>query len=69
LKVAPGATVTWQFNGGPHNVTFGVNKPTGGDIGNTSSGSITRTFPSAGVYTYVCTIHQSVGMTGTITVQ
>jgi plastocyanin len=68
ITVAQGATVTWQIVGNTHNVTFGANKPTGGDAPNTpSGGTITRTFPTAGTYTYQCTLHT--GMSGTVIVQ
>ena len=64
--VAVGTTVTWNWTTPTtHNVTFAD----GPASGNKSSGTYTRTFNTAGTYTYVCTIHQAVGMTGTITVQ
>ena len=67
VSVAPGASVTWQITGGTHNVTFGTNKPTGGDIGDTDAGrSVSRTFPAAGTFDYQCTRHS--GMTGRVVV-
>lgn len=64
--VAVGTTVTWNWTTPTtHSVTFAD----GPASGNKSSGAYTRTSNAAGTYTYVCTIHQSVGMTGSITVQ
>ena len=66
VVIAPGGQVTWQF-AAQHNVTFSAaNAPE--DIGNRSSGSEARTFPSAGTFDYICTIHGS-GMNGTVRVQ
>jgi plastocyanin len=70
VKIAAGGRVTWSFVSGgnsPHNVTFGVNKPTEGDIGDTSSGDVVRNFPTAGSYAYQCTRHG--GMNGTVIVR
>jgi plastocyanin len=66
VTIAPGGTVTWTF-AKEHNVVFGTNKPTGGDIGTTASGTVQRTFPNAGGYPYTCTLHA--GMNGTVNVQ
>ena len=70
VTIATGGSVTWSFTSGansPHNVTFGTNSPPGGGIGNTNSGSGSRTFPNAGSYPYQCTQHG--GMTGTVIVR
>ncbi|HEU4558433.1 MAG TPA: plastocyanin/azurin family copper-binding protein, partial [Longimicrobium sp.] len=67
VTIAPGTTVTWQFSGNTHNVTFNTVAPTGGNIPDRSSGSVTRTFPTAGTYDYRCTRHN--GMTGRVVVQ
>jgi plastocyanin len=64
--ITPGGTVTWTF-AIQHNVTFESGTPTGGNIPNTSSGSVQRTFPTAGTYNYQCTLHG--GMSGTVVVQ
>jgi plastocyanin len=68
VTIGAGGTVTWTFAPAPtvHNVTFGTNKPTGGDIGNTSGAAVSRTFPTTGSYPYSCTVHP--GMNGTVTV-
>ena len=66
ITVAVGSTVTWQWNSGgvTHNVTF----QDGTTSGNMSSGSFPRTFQAVGTFPYLCTIHGSLGMTGTVTV-
>lgn len=64
--IAPGGTVTWNF-AAQHNVTFQTaGAPS--NIDTRSSGSDTRTFPAAGTYNYICTIHGS-GMSGVVRVQ
>jgi plastocyanin len=67
VTIAPGGSVTWQISGARHNVTFSGAAPTGGNIPDTESGSVTRTFPNAGTYDYQCTRHN--GMTGRVVVQ
>jgi len=66
ITVTPGTTVAWQWASGAvdHNVTFddGEHSPT------QSSGTFARTFSTAGTFPYHCTIHGSLGMTGTVTV-
>jgi plastocyanin len=66
VDISAGGTVTWNFADViEHNVTFsGSAGPS--NIGNTSSGSVARTFPSAGTFPYNCTLHA--GMTGTVVV-
>jgi plastocyanin len=66
LAVAKGATVTWTWGGqAVHNVTF-----TDGTIGNSedqATGTFSKSFANAGVFTYHCTHHA--GMNGKIVVQ
>jgi len=65
IQVAPGTTVTWTWAQGSsvHNVTF-----QGGASDNLANGAtFSRAFPTAGTFTYQCTLHP--GMTGTVTVQ
>jgi plastocyanin len=68
VDISAGGTITWTFLGGAgdqHNVTFS----TGGspsNIGNTGSGTASRTFTTAGTYHYSCTNHP--GMNGTVVV-
>lgn len=67
VNIAIGATVTWQFSGNTHNVTFSGLQPPGGNVPDQPAGSSqSRTFASAGTYGYVCTRHN--GMTGTVVV-
>jgi plastocyanin len=68
VTIKPGGSVTWRFqSGGPHNVTWDGTAPTGGDIADTSTGDVSRTFGTAGTYYYTCTNHD--GMTGNVYVQ
>ncbi len=70
VRILPGQSVTWQFVGATHNVTFetGGPAPPGGNIPDTAPGnSVSRTFPQAGDYKYECTIHK--GLNGKIRVE
>jgi plastocyanin len=73
VTIAVGGTVSWNWNSGGviHNVTFDPNNPTGNpaNIPNQGSGSGSRQFTMAGTFQYVCTIHESLGMIGSVTVQ
>jgi len=63
--IAVGGSVTWQFVGVGHNVTFSsgvAGAPT--TIPTTTNATISRTFNVAGTYEYNCTIHS--GMNGTV---
>ncbi|HTN25440.1 MAG TPA: plastocyanin/azurin family copper-binding protein [Solirubrobacteraceae bacterium] len=62
VTIAAGETVTWKFNESGHDVAGS------GWSGNTSfaTGTFTRTFPTAGTFSYVCEAHSS--MRGTVTV-
>lgn len=76
ISVAPGTTVTWNWDscssdgyGGPqtcvsHSVTF--DDGSGGST-TKSSGSYTRQFAAAGDFPYHCAVHAA--MTGKVTVQ
>lgn len=66
VVIAAGGAVTWTF-ASTHNVIFGSNQPSGGNIPETPSGSVSRTFPAAGNYPYTCNIHP--GMSGRVVVQ
>ncbi len=63
--VGVGANVTWDISTLTHNVTFSTaGAPT--NIPNSVSVLVTRTFPTAGTFAYMCTLHS--GMTGEIIV-
>ncbi len=66
VTVPVGATVTWTNNGmAPHTSTSSAG---GWDSGSLTSGqSFSFTFPRAGSFSYICTIHPS--MMGTVVVQ
>ncbi|HEX2094987.1 MAG TPA: plastocyanin/azurin family copper-binding protein [Longimicrobiaceae bacterium] len=68
VTIATGGTVQWQISGSTHNVTFQGTAPPGGNVPDTNSGNtVSRTFPTAGSYSYQCTRHN--GMTGRVVVQ
>ena len=61
-----GSTVTWTWTGGAaHNVIF--TDTSIGNAGDRTSGTIQRQFPTAGTFTYGCSLHA--GMNGSIVVQ
>jgi plastocyanin len=69
VEIAAGGTVSWTFNAGygaGHNVTFDAVNGAPADIGTTETGSVSRSFPTAGTFNYHCTNHA--GMTGTVVV-
>ena len=66
-SILPGGTVTFDFGSVAHNVFFDAVPGAPADIpGNNAGTSATRTFATAGTYTYSCHIHP--GMRGTIVV-
>lgn len=67
LTVLAGARVVWTNNGNaPHTTTSGAGV---WDSGTLSHGqSLSRVFNSPGTYSYFCSFHQSLGMSGVITV-
>ena len=76
VSVARGGTVTWNWDActgdgyggqvcGSHSVTFDDGGPSAGAR---TDGSFSRTFASAGSYTYYCTAHGRSAMSGTVTV-
>jgi plastocyanin len=66
VTITKGGTVTWTF-AALHNVTFDAGAPDGGNVPNTGTASVQRTFPAAGTYNYHCTLHS--GMNGSVVVQ
>jgi plastocyanin len=74
VKVDRGGKVTWRWKGdNEHNVRFrkvpqGADRPKGSKL--QSEGRFTRTFSGKrGLYRYVCTIHQDLGMRGSVEVE
>jgi len=67
VVVARNASVTFSFAAVVHNVTYASAAGAPSNIPNTSNSSVSRTFPSAGDFSYECTIHA--GMTGTVVVR
>jgi plastocyanin len=69
VEIAPGDIVTWRNSGtNLHDVVF-QDGPTGPPGGASSAAwAWPRTFTSPGTYSYWCSIHQSIGMTGSVTV-
>ena len=66
LTVNKGAAVTWTFTGSiPHNVTDDRGAFASDTLGHGEE--FTRTFDTAGIFYYYCTIHH--GMLGTLTVK
>lgn len=71
VKIAVNGDVTWTFTSGgnsPHNVTFATAHPQG-NIGNTTTGTGTRDFATAGRFPYQCTQPGHVGMSGVVIVR
>ena len=72
VSVSRGDKVAWRWKGSnAHNVTFrsvpsGASKPRSATK---TSGRFARTFRKRGTYRYVCTIHQDLGMRGTVKVR
>jgi plastocyanin len=65
VDVSAGGQVTWTVGAVPHNVVFsGSGAPS--NIADWADGSQSTTFPNAGTYAYVCTIHA--GMQGRVRV-
>ena len=65
IQVSAGTTVTWTWAQGAvtHNVTFAD----GTTSGDQASGTYSRTFSTAGTFSYQCTLHP--GMTGSVVVK
>ena len=69
VSVTRGGTVSWSNACGTvaHNVTFASATGVPANIASFTTGSVSRSFPTAGAFSYECTNHA--GMTGTVNVQ
>ncbi|MEW5915237.1 MAG: plastocyanin/azurin family copper-binding protein [Gemmatimonadota bacterium] len=67
VAIARTGTVTWSFGSVEHNVFFSGASGAPSNIPTTSGASISRTFNTAGNFTYDCNLHA--GMTGTVIVR
>lgn len=68
VTVREGDTVTFTWQGGFHDVTFADGEKSGTPVGIDGT-TWSRTFDAAGTYAFVCTVHESAGMVGTVTVE
>jgi plastocyanin len=67
LHVSAGDEVTFSFGSVGHNVFFDAKAGAPTDIGGVNAnGTVTRTFPTSGTYTYTCHLHP--GMSGAVVV-
>jgi plastocyanin len=66
LTVTHGTSVDFVFGSVAHTVTF-TSAGAPANVPATSNATVSVAFPTAGVYTYMCSIHPQ--MTGTVTVQ
>ncbi len=66
VTIATGGTVMWTFGSVSHNVIFGSTAGAPANVAITSSATVSRTFNTAGTFTYDCTLHA--GMTGSVIV-
>jgi plastocyanin len=66
LTITHGTSVNFVFGSVAHTVTF-TSAGAPASVPATSNSTVAVTFPTAGVYTYMCTIHTN--MTGSVTVQ
>lgn len=67
IEVSVGDTVTFRWDGGFHNVVFDDGARSG-DPTEQAGLEWSRTFTEPGTYPFVCEVHASVSMQGTVTV-
>ncbi|QKY18915.1 halocyanin domain-containing protein [Halolamina sp. CBA1230] len=69
VRIDPGTTVVWEWTGrgGSHNVVA-QDGSFESDLSSEGGHTFSHTFEEEGVYRYVCTPHQSLGMKGAIVV-
>ncbi|MDH5421098.1 MAG: plastocyanin/azurin family copper-binding protein [Acidimicrobiia bacterium] len=66
-SISVGDSVTFTWDGGFHDVVFADGQKSGAPVGDVGT-TYTRTFSAAGTYNFVCTVHEALGMKGSITV-
>lgn len=68
VAVSPGTEVTWRWagKGGTHNVLSTSGAFTSGQLIDRKGYTFTNTFDNPGVYRYLCSPHQSLGMKGAV---
>jgi len=67
VSVASGDTVRFVWNGGFHDVVFADGQSSGAPVGDVGA-TYSRTFSQAGTYAYVCSVHEALGMKGSVAV-
>lgn len=69
VTITQGEAVTWANAGGTHDVVFadGFKQPSQPSPPG-SAWPVSRTFNTPGTYSYYCSLHQDLGMVGTVTV-
>jgi plastocyanin len=68
VTVSQGDTVTFTWRGGFHDVVFSDGVSSGTPVGIDGT-TFSRTFDAAGTYGYICTVHESAGMVGSVIVE
>lgn len=66
VDIVTGGMITWTFATTSHNVNFNAAAGAPADIATTQNTSVSRSFPTAGSFSYFCNIHE--GMTATVVV-
>jgi plastocyanin len=66
ITVAQGDSVTWTNGGGFHDVTFEDGLFKQPSPPSALIWTVSRTFDSPGTYLYYCSVHQSIGMVGSV---
>jgi plastocyanin len=67
VTITPGGTVTWSFASVQHDVQFQPRAGAPANIGTSANTQVSRAFPTAGTFDYVCSLHA--GMNGAVVVQ
>jgi plastocyanin len=68
ITVTQGDSVSWTNGGGFHDVTFEDGLFKQPPAPSADIWTVSRTFDAPGTYLYYCSVHQSIGMTGSVVV-